>query len=169
MTKWRPRSSIRVIAIGLHWRAGRLLAAEVRNDAGQLKGVRPLGGEVEFGESWQDAIIREFNEELGVEAKVKSTPLVMENIFVHEGATGHEVVFIAQVEFPGSAFDEQEHISFQEDNGVPCVARWFDLADLDLENGPKLYPSGLKDLLRGTGHMFTQPPSASQAPAHAAR
>jgi hypothetical protein len=58
MTKWRPRASIRVVEIGLHWRAGRLLAAEVRDDAGQLKGVRPLGGGVNFGESWRTAIIQ---------------------------------------------------------------------------------------------------------------
>jgi len=30
------------------------------------------------------------------------------------------------------------------------VARWFDLADLDVEGGPSLYPGGLKDLLLGT-------------------
>ncbi|MCJ9736228.1 DNA mismatch repair protein MutT, partial [Bradyrhizobium sp. PRIMUS42] len=29
MTTWRPHAHIRVVAIGLHWRDGRLLAAEV--------------------------------------------------------------------------------------------------------------------------------------------
>jgi hypothetical protein len=45
MTTWRLHSHIRVVAIGLHWRNDRLLAAEVRDDAGRIKGVRPLGGE----------------------------------------------------------------------------------------------------------------------------
>ena len=66
MTTWRPHPRIRVVAIGLHWRDGRLLAAEVRDDAGRLKGVRPLGGEIEFGESWQAALVRKFHEELGI-------------------------------------------------------------------------------------------------------
>lgn len=56
MTTWRPHPHVRVVAIGLHWRDGRLLAAEVRDDAGRLKGVRPLGGEIEFGESWRTAL-----------------------------------------------------------------------------------------------------------------
>ena len=77
MTTWRPHSHIRVVAIGLHWRDGRLLAAEVRDDAGRIKGVRPLGGEIEFGESWRTALAREFNEELGIDVTITSAPLMM--------------------------------------------------------------------------------------------
>ncbi|RTM10968.1 MAG: NUDIX domain-containing protein [Bradyrhizobiaceae bacterium] len=149
MTTWRPHPRIRVVAIGLHWRDGRLLAAEVRDDAGRLKGVRPLGGEIEFGENWQAALMREFNEELGIGVSITSEPSMLENIFMHEGSTGHEVVFVAEVAFPEDAFAGQERIDFREDDGEQIVARWFDLADLDIEGGPSLYPTGLKDLLRG--------------------
>ena len=149
MTTWRPRAHIRVVAIGLHWRDGRLLAAEVRDDAGRIKGVRPLGGEIEFGESWRAALVREFNDELGIEVILKGEPLMLENIFVHEGATGHEVMFISEVEFPDAAFCDQERIDFREDNGDPIVARWFDLAALDVDGAASLFPTGLKDLLLG--------------------
>ena len=149
MTIWRPHSHIRVVALGLHWRGGRLLAAEVRDDAGRIKGVRPLGGEIEFGESWQTALVREFSEELGIDVAITSEPRMMENIFVHEGSTGHEVMFIAEVAFPDGAFAGQDRIDFREDNGEEIVARWFDLADLDVQGGPRLYPAGLKGLLRG--------------------
>ncbi len=64
MTKWRPAQHGKVKALGLHWRDGKLLAAEVFDDQGRLKGVRPLGGGIEFGEHWQAALIREFKEEL---------------------------------------------------------------------------------------------------------
>ena len=151
MTTWRPHPHIRVVAIGLHWRDGRLLAAEVRDDAGRIKGVRPLGGEIEFGESWRTALLREFHEELGIDVTITGETLMMENIFVHEGATGHEVVFIAEVAFPGDAFGSQDRIDFREDNGEEIVARWFDLGDLDVEGGPSLYPTGLKDLLLKRG------------------
>ena len=147
MTTWRPHPHIRVVAIGLHWRGGRLLAAEVRDDAGRIKGVRPLGGEIEFGESWRAALLREFNEELGIDVTITGEPLMMENIFVHEGATGHEVMFIVEVRFPQYAFSDQDRIDFREDNGEEITARWFDLADLDVPDGPSLYPTGLKDLL----------------------
>ncbi|WIW47298.1 NUDIX hydrolase [Bradyrhizobium sp. 62B] len=149
MTIWRPHSHIRVVALGLHWRGGRLLAAEVRDDAGRIKGVRPLGGEIEFGESWQTALVREFSEELGIDVAITSEPRMMENIFVHEGSTGHEVMFIAEVAFPDGAFAGQDRIDFREDNGEEIVARWFDLADLDVAGGPHLYPTGLKGLLLG--------------------
>ncbi|KGT81017.1 DNA mismatch repair protein MutT [Bradyrhizobium japonicum] len=147
MSTWRPHPHIRVVAIGLHWRGGRLLAAEVRDDAGRIKGVRPLGGEIEFGESWRTALVREFNEELGIDITIIGEPLVMENIFVHEGSTGHEVMFIAEVALPDGAFSGQDRIDFREDYGEEIVARWFDLADLDVEGGPSLYPNGLKDVL----------------------
>jgi 8-oxo-dGTP pyrophosphatase MutT (NUDIX family) len=150
MTTWRPHPHIRVVAIGLHWRDGRLLAAEVRDDAGRIKGVRPLGGEIEFGESWRTALLREFNEELGIDIIIIGEPLMMENIFVHEGSTGHEVMFITEVAFPDGAFAGQDRIDFREDNGEEIVARWFDLGDLDVDGGPSLYPTGLKELLRGS-------------------
>ncbi|MBR1165483.1 NUDIX hydrolase [Bradyrhizobium liaoningense] len=149
MTTWRPHPHIRVVAIGLHWRNGRLLAAEVRDDAGQIKGVRPLGGEIEFGESWRAALVREFSEELGIDVIIVGEPLMLENIFVHEGSTGHEVMFIAEVAFPESAFNGRDRIDFREDNGEEIVARWFDLSDLDGDGGPSLYPTGLKGLLLG--------------------
>lgn len=147
MTQWRPQPIVRIVAIGLHWREGRLLAAEVRDDAGQLKGVRPLGGGVQFGEPWQAALAREFKEELGVSITLKGVPFVMESIYRHEGATGHEVVFISDVSFADEAFADRDCITFREDNGVAAVARWFDLTGLDREGCPELYPSGLKALL----------------------
>jgi 8-oxo-dGTP pyrophosphatase MutT (NUDIX family) len=151
MTSWRPHPQIRCIAIGLHWREGRLLAAEVRDDAGRLKGVRPLGGGIEFGESWQLALRREFREELGLDISLTGAPLILENIFSHEGATGHEVVFVSEVIFPGGAFAGVDSITYSEDNGMACRARWYALEELDVEGGPKLYPSGLKDRLRPEG------------------
>ncbi|MBL3576464.1 NUDIX domain-containing protein, partial [Rhodovulum sulfidophilum] len=69
MNTWRPASGIRFKALGLHWRGNRLLASEVYEDSGRLKGVRPLGGTVEFGETAQTAVIREFQEELGITVK----------------------------------------------------------------------------------------------------
>lgn len=60
MTVWRPSQQIRVKVIGLAWRKDQLLAAEVEDDSGRIKGVRPLGGAIEFGESREEALHREF-------------------------------------------------------------------------------------------------------------
>jgi ADP-ribose pyrophosphatase YjhB (NUDIX family) len=151
-TKWRPATSIKVKALGLHWREGKLLAAEVLDDRGHLKGVRPLGGSIEFGEHWQSALIREFKEELGVDVEILGPALVMENIYTHEGEPGHEVLFICEVLFSSTNFDNQSSIEFHEDSGTQCTARWFDLAELDLPEGPALFPVGLKKALQGKHH-----------------
>ena len=147
MSIWRPLPLIRVKSLGLHWRDGRLLAAEVPDDQGRVKGVRPLGGGVEFGETAEAALLREFREELGIDVTPHGPPTVMENLYTHEGATGHEVLFLFEISFPAGAFAAQERIVFHEDDGTPGAAQWYDLHDLDLADGPALYPQGLKELL----------------------
>lgn len=147
--KWRPPAHIKVKALGLHWREDKLLAAEVFDDQGRLKGVRPLGGSIEFGEQWQSALMREFKEELSVDVEIKGSPLIMENIYTHEGEVGHEVLFICEVVFSTAMFRQHSSIEFHEDSGTPCTARWFDLAELDLPGGPALFPAGLKTALQG--------------------
>lgn len=140
---WRPAQRIVTKALGLCWRDGRLLAAEVPDDSGAVKGLRPPGGTVEFGESAETAVIREFQEEFGLTVAVDAPPQVMENRYTHEGAQGHEVLFLFDVTLPEGALPGPGPITFHEDNGTPCVARWVDPGDLDRPGGPALYPDGL--------------------------
>jgi hypothetical protein len=144
MNTWRPASSIRFKALGLHWRGDCLLASEVYDDAGRLKGVRPLGGTVEFGETAEAAVIREFHEELGITVKIVGDPTFMENIYTHEGEPGHEILAIFNVTFPPTALAGQSRIAFNENSGAECFAEWFALERLDGTGQPQLYPAGLK-------------------------
>lgn len=146
MTFWRPHDGIRVKAIGLHWRRGKLLAAEVPDDGGRTKGVRPLGGSVEFGETWRDALKREFREELDVTIEVIGQPLVIENLYQHEGHQGHEIIFVSEIQCPELLNWPDQTISFTEDNGQSCTAAWFSLDTLDI-GCAELYPTGLKQHL----------------------
>jgi 8-oxo-dGTP pyrophosphatase MutT (NUDIX family) len=147
MVIWRPAPSIRFKALGLHWRDGKLLAAEVLNDAGRVKGVRPLGGTVEFGETAEATLRREFEEELGIAVTVGDGPVFMENIYTHEGRVGHEVLAIFDVLFPVGSFAGETRIAFNRDDGTQGFAGWFALDDLDRPDGPQLYPEGLKAFL----------------------
>ncbi len=144
MKSWRPPRDIRVKVLGLHWREGRLLAAEVRGDDGSLRGVRPLGGGVEFGERLEEALRREFREELGIAVEPTGGPWLAENLFSFENSPGHEILFLYDVAFPAGGFEGLDEIVFHEDDGTPGLARWWDLRDLDRDGGPALYPSGLK-------------------------
>lgn len=156
MTPWRPAPRIRLKALGLHWRGDRLLAAEVLDDAGRVKGVRPLGGSVEFGETAEAAVLREFREELGITVETTGIPFFMENIYSHDGTAGHEILAIFDVVFDADIFADATRIEFPEGDGTTCFAAWFALDTLDAPDGPQLYPHGLKAHLlndRGPGAL----------------
>lgn len=140
-------SVIRVKALGLHWQGSRLLAFEVYDHQGRLKGVRPLGGSIEFTESAKEAVIREFKEEIGVDVSVLAGPMVLENVFIHEGERRHEILFVFDLAFPERAFEGQDRIRFKEDDGTSMVAAWYDPQELDIDGKPELYPKGLKSRL----------------------
>ena len=148
MQIWRPAQRITIKALGLHWREGRLLASEVRDDAGTLKGIRPLGGHVEFGERWQDTLCREFREELGIAVTITGAPIFLENIYRHEDMLGHEMIIAAEIEFPNGAYAGVRDISFREDNDTEHVARWYGVDEL-LANDIALFPNGLFETLFG--------------------
>ncbi len=146
MTVWRPPQEIRVKVIGLVRRANRFLVAAVETDAGRVKGFRPLGGTVEFGETRDEALRREFREELGCDVRRTGHWIALENIFEHEGWLGHEIIFAAFAEVSDPAILEREEIAFRESDGTRCLALWIDPAALP--PGTSLYPDGLPALLR---------------------
>jgi 8-oxo-dGTP pyrophosphatase MutT (NUDIX family) len=147
MTIWRPPQEIRVKVIGLSFRGNDLLAAEVEDDRGHVKGYRPLGGSVEFGETREQALAREFREELGTPIEIRGPWQVFENIFVHEGRQGHEIVFAADVDLLDRSLYEADTISFNETNEMRCTARWIDPFGIT-GLGRRLYPDGLLEDLR---------------------
>ncbi len=49
----------------------------------------PSRAEVDFGEGWRDKLIREFDDELGLQLDVIGDPLIFENINQHLGIIGH--------------------------------------------------------------------------------
>ena len=66
VVQWRPPARIRPLVIGLARRGDQLLVMRVCDDNGALKGARPPGGTVEFGESAAAAVAREFQEEFAL-------------------------------------------------------------------------------------------------------
>ncbi len=142
-TRWRPAERVRPLAIG--WvsrlRAGRpeRLLMAVRDDAGRLKGWRPVGGEIEFGETAEAALRREFREELSADLAEVTRLGLIENLFEHEGAQGHELVIV----FAARLAAERESYPDLAEGGVVSTIAW--VAD-DLRDAP-LFPTGLGALI----------------------
>ncbi|TAX38358.1 DNA mismatch repair protein MutT [Rhizobium leguminosarum] len=146
MAIWRPSQQIRVKVIGLAWRKDQLLAAEVEDDSGRIKGVRPLGGAIEFGESREEALHREFTEELETDIRIVGPWHLLENIYEHHGAIGHEFIFAADIELADASLYERDEIHYSELDETAATARWFGRDSLR-DVGIDLYPTGLDRLL----------------------
>lgn len=85
MTIWKPAQTICVKVIGLVWKDNLLFATEVEHNAGRVKGVIPLGGTVEFGETREAALHREFHEELGTDISITGAWYVLRISIIMRG------------------------------------------------------------------------------------
>ncbi|MBI1685512.1 NUDIX hydrolase [Caulobacter hibisci] len=140
MSSWRPKQAVRVVAIGLLRDEGRLLVAEVCNDDGSVKGWRPLGGGVEFGETSEQTLRREFLEETGFAIEVAGPPKVLENLYEHEGHIGHEIMFVYEITTADPRAAERERFVINE-NSQDVWVEW--VAVERFTAGERLLPDGL--------------------------
>lgn len=143
---WRPLQEVQVKVIGICINRKLLLAMEVHDDRGEIKGVRPLGGHVEFGETRERALAREFREELNTDIVTAGNWRTFENIYTHEGQLGHEYIHAISIALVDKSLYSQQVIVFSEDSGAECKARWIELRKL--RNGEiPLFPDGLAESL----------------------
>lgn len=137
-------SSIRNIAVGLPVKEGHLLALEGTDHSRSLDFLRAIGGGIEFGEHAEEALRREFMEELGVDLEAVALLGVSENIFTYEGVPGHEICHIFAVEsaaLNAVPLDAELHVL---DEGSPV--RWVPISDI--RSGSRtLFPPGAMELL----------------------
>lgn len=144
--KWRPAKAVLVKVVGICIQNTKMLAMEVYNDNGKVKGVRPLGAVIEFGETREAALEREFREELGTEIVTAGAWRSFENIYQHHGEIGHEYIYAIGVSLVDKQLYDQERIVFSEDSGAEVFARWYSVDDL--KSGTiDLYPTGLAEKL----------------------
>jgi 8-oxo-dGTP pyrophosphatase MutT (NUDIX family) len=144
-TTWRPPQHVRAVAIGVIRRGSDLLVVAVQDDAGATIGWRPLGGTIELGERAAAALQRELVEELGFAVDAPKLLTVLERIYGHYDAIGHEIVFVFEAAFRDPDAYQRERFRFH-DGGVDNHARWIDLGRFR-SGAARLFPVGLIDVL----------------------
>ena len=137
---------IRPIAICIFRRGDQILVAEWYDSVKNQLFYRPLGGAIEFGERGQRTVERELMEELGADVADLRYLATLENIFVHDGQQGHEIVLLYEGNLVDRALYEVEAIDGHDDGDVPLRAVWKRL-DFFGSSAP-LYPDGLLEMLQ---------------------
>ncbi len=143
---WRPPQRVRALAVGVVRRGDHLLVMEVFDDDGAIIGWRPLGGSIEFGERAAEAVQRELLEELGFAVHAPRLLVVLESIYDHHGATGHDIAFVFETAFADPAAYTRETFAFN-DGGVTNRARWIEI-DRFRSGQETLFPNGLIERLQ---------------------
>jgi 8-oxo-dGTP pyrophosphatase MutT (NUDIX family) len=134
-------ASIRNIAVGLPMRHGFVLVLDGIDGVKGEVFYRAIGGGIEFGETAEAALRREFAEELGVTLGTAALLEVIENIFEYEGNPAHEIAHVFAVESPendATPLDAQLHVL---DEGSPV--RWVRINGADRP----FYPTGVAEIL----------------------
>ncbi|NWG06550.1 MAG: NUDIX domain-containing protein [Chloroflexi bacterium] len=138
---------IRPIAICVFRNNDRILVFEGHDSIKNETYYRPLGGGIEFGESGEEAVRREIMEELHSEIEELKHLGFLENIFVHNGKTGHEIVMVYDGVLKTRELYAQAEMEVEEANGERIRVLWKNLDEFG-EGKSILYPDGLLKLIQ---------------------
>ena len=140
-------NQIRPVALCICRNNDRILVFEGHDPIKGETFYRPLGGGIEFGEKSEDAVRRELKEENNADLGEIRYLGTLENIFVFNGNSYHEIVLIYDGTLIESKLYDQAIITGKEANGDDIRAMWKSLDEFEPGN-LILYPDGLLNLLR---------------------
>ena len=145
--------SIRALAVCVVRRGDEILVFEGYDSVKDQTFYRPLGGGIEFGETGEDAVVRELAEELSTELRDIRYLATLENIFELEGLPGHEFVRVYEASLADPSLDELgegRYVDRVAGEEVSVRWLWKPLTDFRAGEAP-LYPDGLLPLLEAGG------------------
>jgi len=139
-------SSIRAKVVCLLRNGDRILLLHITDPYDGREFLIPPGGGVEFGETLEQAAVREIAEEVGLRIASPRRLGMFENIFRYNGKPEHELVFVYEAECSDPELCEKKEITITESNGNLFSARWYTRSDLEATE-LALFPEGLIALL----------------------
>ncbi|MFK8182191.1 MAG: NUDIX hydrolase [Phormidesmis sp.] len=95
---------IRPISLGLIEHEGHIFVSQGEDPQTNQTYYRFLGGGIDFGETSQAALTREFQEEIGAELIAVEYITCLDNVFLLGGKQKHELVQLFRAKFADAAF-----------------------------------------------------------------
>lgn len=117
---------IRPVVLGLATRDGKLLSSKGYDKVKGIHFYRAIGGGIEFLEKSDEALKREFKEEIGADVTVEEFLGIDENIFTFNGKQGHEIIFLYNVSLDEKDYKE----TYFEEDDEGCPIEWVDIEDI---------------------------------------
>ena len=134
---------IRPIALGLAIRNNKVLVSEGFDKVKNEYFYRILGGGVEFLETSEQALVREFKEEINADIKITEKLDIEESVFSYDGKPAHEIVFMYKIEIPEDQIKDEYII---EEINKKSLAKWVNKEDF-INDSKILYPEIIKKYL----------------------
>ncbi len=112
------------------------------------------GGRGEFQETARDTLVREMQEEMGVDVEVVRLLWVVENFFTYDDKDYHELALYFLMNFPEDSTIRRQTEFTEYDDGKALTFRWHSLDDLaNLIIQPSFLKTALKHLPETTEHI----------------
>lgn len=134
---------IRPISLAIIEKNGKILVQEGYKEETKEYYYRPLGGGIEFLERAEDALVREFQEEIHTKLTNIEYITLFENIFKQNGKDAHELILLYRATMPEE--DYQETYDIDEIDHVN-IAKWVEVEDFK-QGKKRIYPLGIEQYL----------------------
>lgn len=115
---------IRPIVLGVIKHSNKLLVSKGYDKSKDQEFYRCIGGGIEFCETSENALKREFKEEINIDIKIGDFLGISENIFTYEGKDAHELVLFYEAFIDDKDYKEK-YLRVEE--GEESEAEWIDI------------------------------------------
>tara|TARA_Y100001970_G_C14253839_1_gene873673 strand:- start:2271 stop:2690 length:420 start_codon:yes stop_codon:yes gene_type:complete len=137
---------IQCISHGLAIYKNKILVYKVTDCVNKKSFFRLIGGHIDFGESGEEALKREFKEEINQDIRIIRKLDTFENIFFYNGKDMHEFISLFQIKFKNESIYHQKGILGNEGPNRTFIADWVPIEEF--KNKHKiLYPPNVLDYL----------------------
>ena len=121
---------IRPIALGLIEHQHHIFVSQGQDKKTKETFYRFLGGGIDFGETSQAALIREFQEEIQAELRDIEYLTCLDNIFMLNGKPKHELIQLFRCQFVDTAFYQLNETFDLVEGDRTTQAFWIETADV---------------------------------------